>query len=238
MPGRVAEKPNGRGPNPDRSHVPVAGRTLVPLYHGSPLSCHVPCQIRPGTASAICSARGKAWSRPPVRSGSPPSPDRRRRRRSFACRCTAAPRGAGDVVQMVRTVREILLARLDDIGATRLWPLADRSGLDRSAWLRMYQEMLLALFPEECGDGEPYVPNPAERMDLPPGVKVRVGGLFPYPCEGVGDARSAAFARHLLAGMESPIAGMTDGDGARLFTDAELARLGERIERRTVRVRA
>jgi len=137
--------------------------------------------------------------------------------------------GRGDAEQQVRTVREVLLARLDDIGATSLWPIAEDCGLSHQAFLQMYQRMLLVLFPDECGDGEAYVPDPAERLEMPPaGAKVRKGGLFPYPCEGVGDERSLAFARHLLIGEQSPIAGMKTVDGQPMFDAAELARLGER----------
>lgn len=156
--------------------------------------------------------------------------------------------GRGDVGQQVATVREVILARFDDIGATRLWPIAEAAGVKHPAFLRMFQEMLLCLFPDECGDGEPYMPDPAHRMQMPPvtypdgkPIKLRPGGLLPHPCEGVGDERAAAFAEHCLnVGRASPLAGMTttakDQHGnavtVPLFTEADLVRLGERIERR------
>jgi hypothetical protein len=141
--------------------------------------------------------------------------------------------GRGDVAQQVATVREVMLARLDDLGATRLLPVAVAAGMDRETFLDMYQEWLLALFPDECGDGEPYTPDPAKREGVPAGVKERKGGLFPYPCEGVGDERSLTFARHFLRGNGSPIAGMVDDRGVPVFEPHELARLGERQEGRS-----
>jgi hypothetical protein len=133
------------------------------------------------------------------------------------------------VAQQVATVREVLLARLDDLGASDLWPIAEACGLRWDGWIQMYQRMLLCLFPAECGDGEEYTPDPAKRQDVPAGVKVRKGGLFPYPCEGVGDERSLAFARWLLVGQQSPAAGLTMPDGEPVFTPADLVRLGERV---------
>ena len=40
----------------------------------------------------------------------------------------------------------------------------------------------------------------------------------------------APAARHLLLGRQSPAAGLRMPDGSPVFTDAELTRLGERIE--------
>jgi hypothetical protein len=162
----------------------------------------------------------------------------RERKRLVASRYGTAPgvhggaRGRGDVEQQVRTVREVMLARLDDLGATDLWPIAEGCGLSWDGWIQMYQRMLLSLFPEECGDGEGYTPDPACREGVPPGAKARKGGLFPHPCEGVGDERSLAFARHFLRGQGSPAAGMTMPDGSPLFTDSDLAVLGERMVKR------
>lgn len=172
--------------------------------------------------------------------------------------------GLGDVEQMVTTVCEVLLARLDDLGETALWPIAEDCGLTHETFLAMYQRMLYCLFPIECGEEEvdedgnlrpkAYVPDPAERVrdhptivwqdvrvveeyevtELRDGVEVtekrervvvkklgewvmapvmiRSGGLFPFPCAGVGDARAVAFAKHLLAGQASPIARHTIRD--------------------------
>lgn len=118
-----------------------------------------------------------------------------------------------------------MLARLDDLGATDLWPVAEEEGLSHTAFLRMYQKMLLALFPDECGDGETYAPSPDKRLD---GVRHRLGGLFPYPCEGMGDDRSAAYAECVMAGESSPVAAMRGSDGRAMFSRSDLARLGGR----------
>jgi hypothetical protein len=165
----------------------------------------------------------------------------------------------------------VLLKRLDDLGATDIWPIAEGCGVSWDGFLGMWQQVLSALFPEECGEeGGPYTPDPAQRMRDAPSIAwktvrkveeyevkvVREGvevtkrrervtvpvkvrkGLFPYPCEGVGDARSVAFAEHLLKlGKGSPAAKLAvpdpkSGTTVPLLTDADLACLGERIERR------
>jgi hypothetical protein len=147
--------------------------------------------------------------------------------------------GRGDVAQQVATVREVMLARLDDLGATHLWPIAEAAGIEHDTFLDMYQKMLWALFPVEVADGEPYTPDPAERQGVPPdGVKVRKGGLFPYPAEGIGDARSISFARHFLMGEQSPAAKMADEEGRPVFGAGDLAVLGARIERRAANERS
>lgn len=83
-------------------------------------------------------------------------------------------------------------------------------------------------FPEAYEDGEPYTPDPSGRMDTPPSTT----GLIPRL------PTVAILARHLLdRGRQSPVVRMTtvakDKQGNEVSVpDADLIRLGERIERR------
>ncbi len=140
----------------------------------------------------------------------------------------------GLVASAVESVRNVLIARLDDLAAARLLPAAARYGLTPDDWLGLFREVQLALFPEEFGDGTPYTPDPAGRSETPGRfVQPKLDqGLLPLHCFGIGDVRAVAFARHLELGQGSPAAELTTPDGKPLFTPADLARLGERIERR------
>ena len=80
-------------------------------------------------------------------------------------------------------VRGVLISRLDDLAHTRIRPLCEEYGFSEPEFIRLLQEIQLALFPEEFGE-----------PDCPSGLVPRDGRL-----SGVGIARLQAFAQLLLS---------------------------------------
>lgn len=127
----------------------------------------------------------------------------------------------------VDTARGLLIARVDamlsdieaivlEIAGGEVPDAAVRSALA----IRVVQALQVRLFPEEFADGG-VEPDPAGRLRVP------AVGLIPKVF-----TQAAEYARWLERGRASPAAALTGPDGRRLFSDAELARLGGRIERR------
>ena len=133
----------------------------------------------------------------------------------------------------VETVRGMLIDRLDaHLGEMTRVALKCAGeyipdfGTAESLAVRWVQAAQAALFPEEFGPGPEYTPDPAGRVmsEQPPPV---VLGLVPrHPL-------TAVYARYLIAGKESRAAKLVGKDGKPVLSDAELIRLGERIERRS-----
>lgn len=130
----------------------------------------------------------------------------------------------------LQTVQGIFIDRLDamtDDIARIVWEeIGERFECDKQAAANVAGRLVDALnyrfFPEAYDDGEPYTPDPAGRMDVP----VNHVGLIPRT------PTVAILAKHLLeVGKQSPVCQSLPG----VFTDAELARLGERIGRRAGR---
>jgi hypothetical protein len=156
-----------------------------------------------------------------------------------ACAERAKPRHRMPLSHAHETVVAILIRRLDG-GLEDLERIAlrvagdhiDDAGVAMSLAVAFIQEVQVLLFPEEFADGPEYTPSPDCRMDVPPVF----AGLVPKI------PQLATYARHLLKGKGSPVSKLTttvkdkrgDEVTAPLFTDAELARLGERQERRAV----
>ena len=135
----------------------------------------------------------------------------------------------------LETVRGVLIDRLDGaLGELTRLALEECSeyvpdfGTAEALAVRLVQAAQAALFPEEFGPGPEYVPDPAGRVmsEQPPPV---VLGLVPrHPL-------TAVYARYLIAGKESPAAKLVGQDGKTVLSEAELIRLGERIEKRNGR---
>jgi hypothetical protein len=141
------------------------------------------------------------------------------------------PRSTMPIGHALQTVQGIFIDRLDamtpDIARIIADEVGERLECDHRVIVSIAGRVVDALnyrfFPEAYADGEPYTPDPAGRMDVP----VQPIGLIP-PRPTV-----AILAKHLLAlGQQSPAASLTTPDGQPLFTDADLERLGGRIERR------
>lgn len=137
------------------------------------------------------------------------------------------PRSTMPIGHALQTVQGIFIDRLDamteDIARIvgdevgRRWD-ADPRQLASCAG-RIIDALNYRFFPEAYADGETYIPDPAGRMDAP----VNPIGLIPRT------PTVAILARHLLElGKQSPVSSSLPG----VFSDADLARLGERIERR------
>jgi hypothetical protein len=140
------------------------------------------------------------------------------------------PRSVMPLTHALENVRGIMIGRLDDALADLTRIALDEAGefipdhgTAEQLAVRFIQAAQVRLFPEEFGDSPAYTPDPNERMDVP----VNPVGLVPrHPLVAV-------YARHLLeTGKQSSAASLTMPDGSAVFSDAELARLGERISRR------
>ncbi len=137
------------------------------------------------------------------------------------------PRSVMPLTHALETVQGILIDRLDsmtdDIARIIGDEVTDLLDVPPPVLARIAGRVIDGLnyrfFPEAYEDGEPYTPDPAGRMALP----VNPVGLIP-PRPTI-----AILARHLIEkGKASPANASLPG----LFTDAELERLGQRIERR------
>lgn len=158
-----------------------------------------------------------------------------RKRKSRLCtqckkKLPKKPRSQMPLGHALQTVQGIFIDRLDsmtdDIARIvgdevgRRWD-ADPRQLASCAG-RIIDGINYLFFPEAYEDGPEYVPDPAGRMDIPP---CAIGLIPRLPTVAI-------LARHLLEkGKQSPAAGLTGTDGTPVFTDADLARLGERMER-------
>ena len=149
------------------------------------------------------------------------------------------PRSVMPIGHAFETVQGIFIERLDsmtdDIARIVGEEVGGRFEVDHrqlaSCAGRIIDGINYLFFPEAYEDGPEYVPDPAGRMDIPP----TTAGLIPRL------PTVAILARHLLdRGRQSPVVRMTtvakDKQGNEVsvpvFTDADLIRLGERIERR------
>lgn len=92
--------------------------------------------------------------------------------------------------QSASIIRGVLIDRLDDLADTRIRRLCEGYGFTESEFIRLLQEIQLALFPEEFAEQE---------YDL--GLLPRAG-VFTRPSGGkfgLGNNRMAAFAQLLRA---------------------------------------
>ncbi len=138
------------------------------------------------------------------------------------------PRSVMPLTHALETVQGLMIDRLDSHLAA-VTGIVIKHAADHmepadaeSVAVTIIQDLQMLFFPDAF-DGPAYTPDPNERMDVP----VNPVGLVPrHPLVAV-------YARHLLeAGKQSPAASLTMPDGSAVFSDAELARLGERISRR------
>jgi hypothetical protein len=81
---------------------------------------------------------------------------------------TGAARGMPDAERAADAVRGRLIARIDHLVSDRLKSLGDRYGLEDDEFLRFWQDVQVALFPEEFLDREP---TEAEAGLVPRGAK-------------------------------------------------------------------
>lgn len=149
------------------------------------------------------------------------------------------PRSVMPIGHAFETVQGIFIERLDsmtdDIARIVGEEVGSRFEVDHrqlaSCAGRIIDGINYLFFPEAYEDGPEYTPDPSGRMDIPP----TTAGLIPRL------PTVAILARHLLdKGRQSPVVRMTtvakDRQGNEVsvpvFTDADLIRLGERIERR------
>lgn len=146
-------------------------------------------------------------------------------------RCSSSvppkPRSVMPIGHAFMTVQGILIDRLDgmvdDIARIVAAEIVKHYQVDQKTLAKIAGRVVDGInykfFPEAYEEGESYTPDPSGRMDVP----VRELGLIPKL------PTIAIYARHLLEkGKSSPVCESLPG----VFTDAELARLGERIERR------
>ena len=141
------------------------------------------------------------------------------------------PRSVMPLTHAIETVQGILISRLDsmsdDIARIVAEEVGEHADCPPRVYLAIAGRLIDALnwrfFPEAYEDGEPYTPDPAGRMDVP----TNPVGLIPRR------PTIAIYARHLLeVGRSSPAAALRADDGKPLLNEAELVRLGERIEKR------
>lgn len=160
-----------------------------------------------------------------------PRVERKKRKAKLCQACKAKlpkkPRSVMPVGHAFQTVQGILIKRLDSLTddiarivgeeVGRRWD-ADPRQLASCAG-RIIDAINYRFFPEAYEDGEQYTPDPSGRVDVPPN---EIGLVPRLPT-------IAIYARHLLdLGRQSPVCESLPG----VFSDGELARLGERIEKR------
>lgn len=200
------------------------------------------------------------WSDAEIAPAGPARVERKKRKAKLCSACKAKlpkkPRSVMPVGHAFQTVQGILIDRLDSLTddiarivgdeVGRRWD-ADPRQLASCAG-RIIDALNYRFFPEAYEDGEQYTPDPAGRMSYEEEliwkdvvvvedgkhVKKKMAEYVRVPHKIAGSLvprlpTIAIYARHLLdLGRQSPVCQSLPG----VFTDAELARLGERIEKR------
>jgi hypothetical protein len=175
--------------------------------------------------------KGRAFPRPRKH----PAKPRNNRHMCVSCQGKLPPkrkpRPKMPLTHALETVQGVMIARLDamayDIAKIVGDEVREEVECEQAVLARIAGRIVNALnyrfFPEAYEDGEPYTPDPAGRMD---DVPVQPLGLVPKR------PTIAILAAHLLRGQQSAAAELALPDGQPLFTESDLARLGERQARR------